>query len=183
MVEKYNYSTDDKLININTLSPCGKNFYRISKIKSLNPSAWGVKIAFLDIKNKLIFYQKNIFAHQLRDKKYDDYYFDNDYDYKLPTVEDSDSLEFVRWSENGCISYILEWEYKNIASTYTHKFIDLKNKKLYIKEVIDNEKFNVPHNFKMDFFKSTILTFESKSIINDKFQKKYLFNKWFPLVV
>lgn len=179
MVEKYNHTVLGSIIN--TLSPNKKYFYLVSKLKSLNPSAFGMEIAFLDMQGQLVYYQKNVYAQGLRDERYKDFYFNNENDYHFPEIKE-DSFELVKWSKDGSIAYIFEWKCENNNVTYMNKFIDLNKKIVYSKPYIKNENFIVPRNFEMSFFKTNILNYKKEIIVNDTFKKRYFFNKWYPRV-
>ncbi len=73
MVEKYNHTVLGSTIN--TLSPNKKYFYLVSKLKSLNPAAFGMKVAFFDVQGQLIYYKNDVYAQGLRDEQYKGFLF------------------------------------------------------------------------------------------------------------
>jgi len=169
MLNRFQYKTKEGVININTLSPNMEFYYRIQRLRSLNPSAFGAKIAFFSIDNELLYYNKNRYSHELR---------------CLPNeISESiseESIHLVKWSSDGNIVYILEYYMSENFDT----FIDLRKRIIISKKNHRYDSFIVPNSFSNDFLSQLMKKYEFKKerIKNDIFSENYFFNKWFPKV-
>ena len=179
MVNKYNYTALDGLVNINTLSPNKEYYYLVSKPKSLNPAAWGVEIAFYSLQKELLYHKKGSFANELPDKEVKHYTEQGDHN--LPQGQRQEGIEFVRWSADGDLAYIFEY---SVPSNYKHIFLDLTAKKIYSLEYKRENDFFVPPGFTRDYFNDILskYNFGSKSTINDNPSKSIFVNKWYPII-
>ena len=177
MVKQYNYTALGGLVNINTLSPNKEYYYQVSKPKSLNPAAWGVKIAFFNLKQGLLYHKKDKFANEVPSK--DIKHSAEKGMFQLPKEQGLETIEFVRWSADGNMAYIFEY---SIPSNYSHKFIDLREKKVYSLKYSRENDFFVPPGFSIDCFNEILSKYNisSESAINDKPTKNFLFDKWYP---
>lgn len=96
----------DGLVDIFTLSPNKNYYYKIRKPQSLNPSAFGCKIAFYSINGLLIYHHSKVFTHELHNNKElgeikEKFLSSN---YKFINTPNQPSLEFVKWSLQGNIA-------------------------------------------------------------------------------
>ena len=101
----------DKVFRLTTINTQKNFYYKITKPIDV----WGnyhTQIAFFGRDNKIIYHRQDCFAHALQ--------IDN-------------SLEFVKWSDNG--DFVLFYEYKRGPvpgdGIYDYVLIDLKEKEVY----------------------------------------------------
>lgn len=101
MSGKFEYKALGQLVNINTISPNGKFYYRIRTPYSINMSNFGSSIAFYKINNELLYHRSDCVAHWLEPCKV---------------------IEFVKWSRQGNLAYFYEYKRNEV---YNIVFLDL----------------------------------------------------------
>ena len=145
----YQVIINDGLINLNTLSPNGLFYYKIKAAKELNKSAFGCPISFYDKTDKLIYYQKNTFAHELHSIKEQEYYRERmeSNQYALPFNEPI--IKLVSWSREGNVCYFLEYSEKSTKRNYENIFLNFKFKfKLFKAYILGETPVKLSSNLK-----------------------------------
>lgn len=123
MKKNFFYKDFSGLLNIDTLSPSALFYYRIQNPVALNPSAFGCKIAFYNMKDELIYHRKKYYAHELHSN--DEIKAEKEkvtLNIKNNLLENQ-SLKFVSWSKQGNVAYFMEYQKMNFDVTYESVFL------------------------------------------------------------
>jgi hypothetical protein len=98
-------------VQLDTLSPNKQFYYRITEPKEVTNGNWGCKIKFCDISGKVIYYNSEVFAHELH-------------------IDINAELKFnvVYWSKDG--EFALYYEFNNRIS-YEFAILFLRENYLY----------------------------------------------------
>ena len=111
----FKYRSKDVFINIFTLSPSGKFYYKVQKPVSINMSNFACMIIFYQIDGTILYHRNNVFAHWL---------------------EPRNQVNVVQWSKHGNMAYIYDYQRNNI---YDSVFLHLRDKISYsIDDLKDN---------------------------------------------
>ncbi len=189
MKDNFSYRDPSGLIDVNTLSPSSTYFYRIQNPVTLNPSAFGCKIAFYNDKQELIYYRKKFYAHELHSSS------------KIEQIRtrallnpesqnyERGSIKIANWSNQGNAVYILEYYQWNNTLIYESVILFLSKKYCYrINEMsndfkIVNDLHIIDQPFDEDIIDNAFIDMRIKSeALNTDIIKKGLFcKKWFPV--
>lgn len=156
-----NYKFNNKIFDISTISPNKLYYYKIQEPKAINMSNFATQIFFCDMRDNILYYNKNKYAHWLFSRKYN-------------------KNEFVFWSNTGSELAIYEYE----RNSYFLTFINLSSKICYKFDLNIYEE-NLYQSLDHDFDFNEIEVFAFKNKINhenlqiDKL-KCTLFSKWYP---
>jgi hypothetical protein len=104
----FNYKTLNGFLDINTLSPNQKSYYKLLKPYEINFGNYGTEVVFYDSENSMIYHRDSLFAHQLK--------------------TESGQLEFVKWSLDGTLAYFFEYLRDEV---YDDVFLDVDQKQCY----------------------------------------------------
>lgn len=115
---RYDYTDLDGFIRVNTLSPNARFYYRILKPREINFGNYGTEIAFFEVKDRLIYHRKDVFAHW------------------LPA---SDGIEFVEWTKDGNIAFFSEYSRDKV---YDDICLDLSQRVSYRLDLRTLERIN-----------------------------------------
>lgn len=184
----FNYKSREGLVNINTLSPSGNFYYLVQEPRSLNPASFGCKIAFFRIDNKLIFHNKNSYAHELHNKEEVEAIRNQ----KVIDPYSTASLELVKWSYEGNMCYILEYYPSNEVIRYESVFINLKDSYCFrIDELINNHQIIdslklKDKNYNEESLIKTLIQFgvRKEALLCDPIKRFQIFgkNRWYPQI-
>jgi hypothetical protein len=152
-MNNFNYKSSDGLLNINTLSPSVKYFYKVQKPEELNKSAFGSKIAFFNLNNELIYHRSRMYAHELHSKEEIELARQK-VELGESDVNNTDStLVLVKWSKEGNLAYYLEhyqWNYKvlcesvflHLADQYSYRIDETVNEFKIVDQLqLEDRKF------------------------------------------
>jgi hypothetical protein len=106
-VEDFQHYRLKGFLNINTLSPNGKFYYKISGLKEISMNWWTCRIAFFDNNNLLLYHRSNI---------------------NIAWLYPHDNINFVKWSVDGIFALIFEYQ-RNLVNEYI--LLDLRRKESY----------------------------------------------------
>ncbi len=190
---KYRYKDINGLIDVNTLSPCGKFYYKLQAPVALNPSAFGCKVAFFTIHDELLYHRRKMFAHELHDKSELERERQKMNSYNFSEQGDNKTIEIVRWSKGGNMVYFLEHLSWNQNKVFNSVFINLKDKFCYRINELDNDFEIVTQlEIKNEFYdeneiegKLNAYGFIKEKLIKDSignglFGGMFWRNKWYP---
>lgn len=107
-------------VQIDTLSPNKKYYYKFQEPKDLYWGLFCCKLAFFNIDNEIIYYNSGQYAQCCWHK--------------------NNEWNLVFYSESGYMAFFIE---RNSPKTLSHVFIDLANKKVYRKEFTNDGDSNV----------------------------------------
>jgi hypothetical protein len=140
--ESYRYKTEDSFVDVTTLSPLGKFYYKIKPFIALNKSAFGCRISFFQKDtNELIYYRSEAYAHELHDKEEIEISHHEMQIGQTKKNEKDGSIMVVKWSKDGNMAYFLEYCETNNGNTYESVFLNLSERYCYrIDEVSNNFK-------------------------------------------
>jgi hypothetical protein len=167
MIEKnYTFEWGDGLVKLDSLSPNQKYFYTIQKPKDLYWGLFVAKISFLDKDNKLIYFNKTVFADPITDSK-------------------TNIIKYASYSSNGDLVYFRERGYN--IQYLDHILLDLKNERFKIVtwSKINSSEFSfLEHD---NFVESELKLFDILNWIpakKNKRKKKNIFGKpiWYPII-
>ncbi len=138
--ENYRYLNENGLVDVFTLSPSKKYYYKIKDIKELNKSAFGCKISFfLAENNKLVYYRKGVFSHEIHSKEEIDRERNNMRTEGFQPQVKKATLNFVIWSLNGELAYFIEYRNHNEIKTLESVILSPGEEYCYrINELVNN---------------------------------------------
>lgn len=190
-MQTFIYHTSDGFINVNTLSPSNKFYYRLQPAQALNPSAFGCKIAFYDISEKLIYHRSKVYAHELHSKEEIKLAYEEMKSRIFNKRLENDSIEVVKWSIQGNLAYFLEFYNRNYQTLFESVFLNLNEEYCFRINELQNNFEIVDHiNLKDRLFdenevikKLENLGLQREEVIKDKVNKNFLaslLTKWYP---
>lgn len=155
-----NYTYNNGVFNISTISPNSLFYYRIKTPKSINMSNFASKIALFGIDDNLIYYNENTLAHWLFSKHYK-------------------SNEFVFWSNTG--NELAFYEY--LPSNFKFVIINLKEKYCYKFDLnlYENKFKDIDNGFNFNEIDELAKNkkIPKEQLITNNFSEN-IFNKWYP---
>lgn len=115
----------------NTTSPNDCFYYKFRKPLDLNPSAFGAKIAFFDKHDELLYYNSNMFAHELVDPAISAEIraiAKGVLDTRKPNNKEPEeaTMLLANWSMQGNMCYLLEYCKANYS--YYNVFLNLEHR-------------------------------------------------------
>lgn len=169
-MKSYSYRDLDGLIDIVTLSPSEKYYYKIQKPVSINMSNFGCKISFFDNNNQLLYFRNDTFAHWLKPWQ---------------------TINVVLWSKQGNMAYFYEYSRNRF---YESVFLNLRENYCYRIDEMQNDFAFVNSLYLQDtqYDENTIIKkladkrLHQQPLIKDKlprpglFEKLFGINKWYP---
>jgi hypothetical protein len=170
-MESFIYIDLKGLIEIDTLGPGKKFYYRVQKPISINMSNYACKIMFFDIAHNLLYHRQNVLAHWL---------------------EPWQKIELVKWSKQGNLVYFYEYKrneiyesvFVNLRDKYCFRIDEMKNNFEIVKKLsLRDREFN-EHEV---IAKLQGLELQPQPLIEDEVQASYFdkllnLNKWHPSV-
>jgi hypothetical protein len=114
-----NVNLQDGFVQLDTLSPNKQFYYRITEPVEVTMGNWGCNIKFCEISGKVIYYNAEVFAHELH-------------------IDTKAEFEFnvVYWSKDGEVALYYEFL---AAKTYDFAILFLRENCLYKIDLYDNK--------------------------------------------
>lgn len=192
--QKFKYRSKDGWVNVNTLSPSGRWYYQIKMPVSLNPAAFGCRIAFFSIDGKLFYNRNKHYAHELHSEKEIQESLTALQNGLIRTPQaETEPLAFVKWSEEGNMAFFREYSLEGDFSFYEDVFINFSERYCIrldtIKDILIINEIN-PIEFCFNENETTRLLdkYSAKKyplIIDvriNQWLNKFLFRRWHPIL-
>lgn len=123
-MKSYFYRDVDGMIDIFTLSPSKRYYYKVQKPISINMSNFASKIAFYSTNGQLLYFRNSTFVHWLKPWQ---------------------TINLVLWSKQGNMAYFYEYARSNV---YESVFLNLKERYCYRIDELKNN-FAIVDGFKL----------------------------------